>query len=72
MRPDHLLNIPCTIHAVSDGAVDEYGDPTVTTTDIEAVCWVDRRGGAGDMGRSVFAGPITRRHQPFRSCDHEI
>ncbi len=38
-----LLNLPCTIHTVTDGAVDEYGDPTVTTTDTDTVCWYERR-----------------------------
>jgi hypothetical protein len=67
VRPDHLLNIPCTIHAVSDGAVDEYGDPTVTTTDIEAVCWVDRRGGAGaseDVGGEKWQSNLLDLYLP--------
>jgi len=50
-----LLNIPCTIHAVSESTVDEYGDPTLSTSDTDAVCWVDRRGNLGDGGEE--SGP---------------
>lgn len=43
MQPERLLNIPCTIHTVAESTVDEYGDPTVATTNTTTVCWVDRR-----------------------------
>jgi len=44
-----LLNVPCTIHTVTESTVDSYGDPTLTTTtDTETVCWIDRRGDLGD------------------------
>lgn len=43
MQPDRLLNIACTIHTVAESTADIYGDPTVTTTDTDTLCWVDRR-----------------------------
>lgn len=48
MNIERLLNMPCTIHTVAETTVDEYGDPTLTTTDSTALCWVDRRGNLGD------------------------
>ena len=55
MHPERLMNIACTVHTVSEGAVDEYGDPTTTSRDRSTVCWVDRRGNTGDGAET--AGP---------------
>lgn len=43
MNPQRLLNVPCTIHTVTEGTADAYGDPTLSTSDTRTVCWVDRR-----------------------------
>lgn len=53
MHPERLLNLPCTIHTVSESTVDEYGDPTLSTSDSDAVCWIDRRGNIGDGAEKV-------------------
>ena len=53
MHPERLLNIPCTVHTVTEGAVDAYGDPTTATTDTSTVCWVDRRSpGTEEVGEA--------------------
>ena len=43
-----LLNLPCTIHTVTESTADAYGDPTLTTSNTSALCWIDRRGNLGD------------------------
>ena len=48
-----LLNVPCTIHTVTESTVDAYGDPTLTTSNTSALCWVDRRGNLGDGGEQA-------------------
>lgn len=53
MNPERLLNIPCTIHTVSESTVDEYGDPTTSTRNRSTVCWIDRRGNHGDGTEQV-------------------
>lgn len=55
MHPERLMNLPCTIHTAAAGTVDEYGDPTVTTTAKSTRCWIDRRGNISDGAEQVGA-----------------
>lgn len=48
-----LLNVPCTIHTVTESTADAYGDPTLATSNTSALCWVDRRGNLGDGGEQA-------------------
>lgn len=38
---DRLLTIPCQVYTVTAGALDEYGDATITTSFVTTVCHIE-------------------------------
>ncbi len=53
MDPSHLLNMDATITTVTEGAGDDYGDPTEETTSRNVKCWIDRSGLVREAGEQV-------------------
>lgn len=53
MNVTHLLNLTGTLIAVTDGDVDEYGDPGETTTETTVHYWVDRSDARGDSSETI-------------------
>lgn len=42
MNPARLMTISCTVTTVTEGAKDQYGDPTESTATTTTTCWLEQ------------------------------